>query len=276
MKNRDRMFTNQVMRYLRGVKNIDAEAIRKYYVNQKDEAGAEADVFRPNKNENKNFFPEYYVIPMDAKMQRNRKAAEETISLLLRNDVEVSRLTKAKTVDGVVYPQGSIVINMRQAKRNMANQVLYPNMVIRDWSVGSLYSEPVTNFSAFRGFTMNTLRKVGVFDGALETITEAPHPTSFVIGKGPVSIIKNNSLEAIQAVNALLKQKAQVSLITAGPMRGNFATVSKNLVGIADRFELNVLQQGTVPEGRLIQTNLSLYIPRAYAQEPGRSQCHCQ
>lgn len=244
MKNRDRMFTNQVMRYLRGVKNIDAEAIRKYYVNQKDEAGAEADVFRPNKNENKNFFPEYYVIPMDAKMQRNRKAAEETISLLLRNDVEVSRLTKAKTVDGVVYPQGSIVINMRQAKRN--------------------------------GFTMNTLRKVGVFDGALEAITEAPHPTSVVIGKGPVSIIKNNSLEAIQAVNALLKQKAQVTLITAGPMRGNFATLSKNLVGIADRFELNVLQQGTVPEGRLIQTNLSLYIPRAYAQEPGRSQCHCQ
>lgn len=267
VKNRDRMFTNQVMRYLRGVKNIDAEAIRKYYVNQKDEAGAEADVFRPNKNENKNFFPEYYVIPMDAKMQRNRKAAEETIALLLRNDVVVSRLTKAKTVDGVVYPQGSIVINMRQAKRNMANQVLYPNMVIRDWSVGSLYSEPVTNFSAFRGFTMNTLRKVGVFDGALEAITEAPHPTSVVIGKGPVSIIKNNSLEAIQAVNALLKQKAQVSLITAGPMRGNFATPSKNLVGIADRFVLNVLQQGTVPEGRLIQTNLSLYVPRAYAQE---------
>ena len=68
VQNKDRMFNNQLERFRRGVQNIDADAIRPYYVSQKDEKGAEADTFRPrdskdvNGKTNDNFFPEYYVI----------------------------------------------------------------------------------------------------------------------------------------------------------------------------------------------------------------------
>ena len=264
LKNRDRMFGNQLLRYVRGVENIDADTIRPYYVDQHDNLGANADVFRPNNNENKNFFPEYYVIPMDAKNQQDRKAAQETISLLLHNDVQVNQLTKDVKVGDKVYKQGSVIVAMRQVKRNMANQVLYPNMVISDWTEGSLYSEPVTNFSALRGFSMDTIRKADVFKGAMAPITTAPMSRTVIEGKGDVSIIKNNSLEAVRAVNAILANKGDIALITDGKWNGSFATTSKTLDSVKDRFVLDVMRQGDVPEGRLINTDIRLFVPKAY------------
>lgn len=131
-KNKDRMFNNQLERFRRGVENIDADSIRPYYVNQKDEAGAEADVFRPRDNENNNFFPEYYVIPMDDSLQGNREAAAECVDFLIHNDVTVKQTTSKVTVGDKTYPAGTMVVDMHQAKRNMANCALYPNLVISD------------------------------------------------------------------------------------------------------------------------------------------------
>ena len=42
-ENKDRMFTNQLEFYRRGMENIDSDAIRPWYVSQSDEIGAEAD-----------------------------------------------------------------------------------------------------------------------------------------------------------------------------------------------------------------------------------------
>ena len=59
------MFVNQLERYRRGIENIDADTLRPYYVSQADEQGGNASTFRPRREENGNFFPEYYVIPID-------------------------------------------------------------------------------------------------------------------------------------------------------------------------------------------------------------------
>ncbi len=52
---------------------------------------------------------------------------------LLRNDVKLKQLTKDVTIHGKTYKKGSIVVDMHQAKRNMANSALYSNMVIDTW-----------------------------------------------------------------------------------------------------------------------------------------------
>ncbi|MDY6085409.1 MAG: M14 family metallopeptidase [Peptoniphilaceae bacterium] len=266
-QNRDKMFENQLLRFVRGMENIDAETIRPWYVDQQDNPGANAQNFRPNDNENHNFFPEYYVIPMDAKHQEDRKAAQDTIALLLRNDVKVSRLNQAVTLEGKTYEAGTIVVNMHQAKRNMANTVLYPNLVISDWTEGSLYSEPVTNFAQLRGFDMDTIRKVGVFDGALEEITEVPKLQSAVTGKGPISVIANNSTEAIRAVNDILLHGGKVGLITEGKNRGNFVTLSSAVQSLGGRYVLDVVKGQDVPKAALIQNAITLFVPKADPDE---------
>lgn len=261
--NREKMFENQLLRFVRGIKNIDAMETRPFYVDQADRMGAEASVFRPNNNENQNFFPEYYVIPMDAMNQEDRPAAQETIALLLRNDVKLDQLTKDVKIGGKLYKKGTIIVNMHQAKRNMANAVLYPNLVIDDWSQYSLYSEPVTNFSQLRGFDMDTIRKVGVFDGLLQPIAAAPAVKTVIKGHGIVSIVKNNSIEAIRAINAMLGAKEKVGFVVEGQNKGDFVMATSVLNRLKDRFALDVIQSNKAPKAKLINPAIKLFVPTA-------------
>jgi LPXTG-motif cell wall-anchored protein len=268
--NMGRMFNNLLERYLRGVKNVDADTIRPYYVNQSDKAGAEAATFRPrdakdvNGNTNDNFFPEYYVIPMGAETQEDRAAAIETIKFLLHNDVRVSRLTRDVTVGKKTYKAGTIVVDMHQAKRNMANCALYPNLVIDDWTPWSLYSEPVTNFSTFRGYDMDTIRTAGAFSGALEDITEAPDAKTAIHNKGPVSIIRNDSIETVRAINDLLRQGVKVGLITSGDHEGDYVIASSDLGKVSDKYILYVTQGKATPKAKLLRNDIKVYVPKAY------------
>ena len=265
VENKDDLFMNQLERWRRGVENIDSPEIRKYYVSQHDEKGAEADTFRPNDNENHNFFPEYYVIPTGAESQQDRAAAAESIQFLIDNDVKVSRLTKDTKVGDKTYEAGTVVVDMHQAKRNMANCALYPNLVINDWSAGSLYSEPVTNFSAFRGYDMDTVRTVGAFPKeSLEQIGEAPKFETNVKGEGVVTVISNNGLDAVRAVNDLLEQGAKVGLITEGEHEGDYVVSTADFGLVEGKYVLNATQGNETPKASNIKNDLSVYVPKAY------------
>ena len=272
VQNKDRMFNNQLERFRRGVQNIDADNIRPYYVSQKDEKGAEADTFRPrdskdvNGKTNGNFFPEYYVIPMDAEAQEDRAAAIETVNFLLHNGVKVSRLTRDVTVGSRTYKAGTIVVDMHQAKRNMANCALYPNLVIDDWSPWSLYSEPVTNFSAFRGYDMDTIRTKGAFAGSLEEIAQAPGAKTAIHGSGPVSIVRNDSIETVRAINDLLRQGVDVGLITSGEHEGDYVVSTADLKKVSEKYILYVTQGKATPKAQLLSKNIKVYVPKAYSE----------
>ena len=267
VENKDELFMNQLERWRRGVENIDSPEIRKYYVSQHDEKGAEADSFRPNDNENHNFFPEYYVIPTGAESQQDRAAAAESIQFLIDNDVKVSRLTKDTKVGDKTYEAGTVVVDMHQAKRNMANCALYPNLVINDWSAGSLYSEPVTNFSAFRGYDMDTVRTVGAFPKeSLEQIGEAPKFETSVKGEGVVTVISNNGLDAVRAVNDLLEQGAKVGLITEGEHEGDYVVSTADFGLVEGKYVLTATQGNETPKAGNIKNDLEVYVPKAYGE----------
>ena len=271
VQNKDRMFNNQLERFRRGVQNIDADNIRPYYVSQKDEKGAEADTFRPrdskdvNGKTNGNFFPEYYVIPMDADQQNNRPAAAKTVDFLIHNGVEVKETTKGVKVGDKTYPTGTMVVDMHQAKRNMANCALYPNLVIDDWTQYSLYSEPVTNFSEFRGFAMDTVRTAGAFEAdALKDVRKAPAQKSEVAGKGEYAVIDNNGLDAVRAVNDLLEDGKSVGLVSGGKDEGDYVVAAKDLDDAAEDYVLDVTKVKSAPKAKRISGTIKAYVPKAY------------
>ena len=271
VQNKDRMFNNQLERFRRGVQNIDADNIRPYYVSQKDEKGAEADTFRPrdskdvNGKTNGNFFPEYYVIPMDADQQNNRPAAAKTVDFLIHNGVEVKETTKGVKVGDKTYPTGTMVVDMHQAKRNMANCALYPNLVIDDWTQYSLYSEPVTNFSEFRGFAMDTVRTAGAFEAdALKDVRKAPAQKSDVEGKGEYAVIDNNGLDAVRAVNDLLEDGKSVGLVSGGKDEGDYVVAAKDLDDAAEDYVLDVTKVKSAPKAKRISGTIKAYVPKAY------------
>ncbi len=262
---KDSFFLNQLEVYERGIKNIDEEGIRQYYVSQADEPGAEADVFRKKYEENDNFFPEYYVIPMDADSQQDTQSASDMVEYLLRNDVRLKELKEDTTVNGKEYKKGTIIVDMHQAKRNMANAALYSNIVIADWT--DLYSEPLTAFSQLRGFDMDVITTVGAFaDAAMDRVESAEKLETAVSGEGKAAILSNNSVHAVQAVNDLLKEGRNVGYITQGEEKGNFVISADDFELVKDNYILKARLTDDVPVAKEISKSVKVYIPGKVAE----------
>ena len=261
-----------------GNKNSDAyELVGQWLCDQNDVEGAESDLFRPEfdgENENGNFYPECYIIPLDGVNQTNLQAAGDMMEWLSRNDVKVLVTDKEFTYEGVSYPAGTMIVSMYQAKRSVANGVLYDGTLISNWTV--LYSEGITTFNETRGFDMVTVTEPAAYktikavcgewmdyDDCLSYI--ASKLGSFFTGKADgYVIISNASEDSAAAVNALLKANKSVGMVTdsESDFYGDFVCSYADWQSVSAKYVLSGtgLAEADVPAAKLITKAPTVYI----------------
>jgi uncharacterized repeat protein (TIGR02543 family) len=242
-ENKVEFLRNQLIGYERGIYNIDADSIDPWYEDMQGNVGAEASVFRPKYAENQNYFPEYYVIPNDVDSQRNIKAVSEMTQWLLDSDVKVTTLKSETTVRDASgtdrkLAAGSIVVDMHQAKRNVANVALSNGLKLKNWGM-DLYSEPVTAFPEMRGFNCYVITKPGALSGKLDPLA-APAQTKPAKIKTPYTIIMNGSIDATKAVNDLIQGGKSVGFIQSGTYKGHFIVPTADYMTIQSKYTLSV------------------------------------
>ncbi|MCG7378701.1 S-layer homology domain-containing protein [Paenibacillus sp. ACRSA] len=241
MDHKESLFLNQLEIYKRGVENVDNHAVDQYLVNAKNEV-----IGRPRQG-NENFFPEYYVLPIDKSVQKNALETYRMIEYLLRNGVQIERSTEAITVDDKTYPAGSFVINMHQALRGMANLVLYDGIDVSDFE--SVAGEIVQNFPDLRGFNAYSVREQNVFKNKTTTVTSVSIPSTSMPDNTTYVVIKNTNNDAIQAVNELLASGKEVTMLTSrgeGTEIGDFVVSYADLAPLANHYFLDVRAYGDI------------------------------
>ena len=261
-----------------GNKNSDAyELVGQWLCDQNDVEGAESDLFRPEfdgEDENGNFYPECYIIPLDGVNQTNLQAAGDMMEWLSRNDVKVLVTDKEFTYEGVSYPAGTMIVSMYQAKRSVANGVLYDGTLISNWTV--LYSEGITTFNETRGFDMVTVTEPAAYktikavcgewmdhDDCLSYI--ANKLGSYFTGKADgYVIISNASEDSTAAVNALLKAGKSVGMVTdsESDFYGDFVCSYADWQAVSSKYVLSGtgLAEADVPAAKLITKAPTVYI----------------
>lgn len=196
-ENKDELYKNQLEIFKRGVNGEDNRAVDEYFVN------AAGQSIGRTRDGNSNFFPEYYVIPVDEKVQKNPLEATKMVDYLLRNGVEVEQMLITARVDGTVYPKGTYIVPMDQAKRGLANAMLYEGDDVSDW--GAMYDPIVVNFSDLRGFDLEEVRDEDAFDKLTKEVSSVKLPTGKITGKSPKQILSNTNNDTVKLVNELLK-----------------------------------------------------------------------
>ena len=268
-EHKDGYLTNQTKIFERGVTNANSDAyelVGQWFCDQYDVEGAEADLFRPEydgEGQNGNFYPECYIIPMDGVHQSNLQAAAEMMEYLTRNGVQVSLTDQSFTYNGVEYPAGTLIVSMYQAKRSVANGVLYDGTVITGWPV--LYSEGITAFDKVRGFDMVVCAE----PAAYKTISaacgdvldyEETLTSSFSGVKDAQVVLMNASEDSTAAVNALLKAGKSVSLITEGQYEGSFLVSYADWQSVAGDYLLSGVGVTDAPAALAIPKAPVVYI----------------
>lgn len=238
MEYKDDIYKNQLEFFRRGVENEDhRKDMERWYVDMSNNT-LTADTWRVPYPETNNYFPEYYVIPVDAASQRDPADAWKMGEFLTRNGVDVRALTGDVTVGGVTYKAGSLVVDMHQAKRNYANTVLWHGADASSSGFPSLYSESVSNFPEMRGFDCVPVAVKGAFSGKLSAVLTKFTGPSQKTGSGSAVVLSNNGSDTVQAVNELLRAGKTVGMITEGEYKGDFLVSSRSFSSVSGKYTL--------------------------------------
>lgn len=255
--NKDDLYLNQLEFFRRALNNEESAETEKWFVTQDNQVDPN---FR-EKDEYGKFYPEYYVIPTDAESQRDIADAYYMQEYFIRNGVKVEKLTEDVTVDGVTYKAGAFVIDMHQISRSFANAVLYKGKIVENWT--GLYSESVTNFPELRGFDCTAITKAGVFEGKTVDANTVEQGSAIVNNYGSTAtVIRNDGLDSVKAVNDLLDKGVTVGFITASGenySKGDFVIDYKDKAQIDPQYLIRINNVADVPAAKVI-TEPKLYV----------------
>ncbi|PPA69044.1 M14 family metallopeptidase [Jeotgalibacillus proteolyticus] len=238
-QNKDELFQKQLKIFERGVNGEDNRAVDKYFVNASGES------IGRNRSGNDSFFPDYYVIPSDKKVQKNSLEAANMANYLIRNGVKVEETTQPVTIDNITYPKGTYIVPMNQAKRGLANAVLYKGDNVSDWN--AMYDPIVVNFPDLRGFDILEVHEGGLFEGKTSELKDVTTPSADVKGNPPKQIVANSTNDTVKLVNALLADGKTVEVVTetkGNAVKGDYIIESKDLHAYADTYYFEAKSAG--------------------------------
>ncbi len=208
--NRADYYQNRIEYKLRGINNEDNREVDKYLT---DPYNPESDPLgRPRISEDANFFPEYYVIPVNENFQKNPLEAYKALAFLERNGARISITTKEVDYDDDILPIGTYVIDMHQANRGFVNSMLsdgYDASSFKD-----IYAELVISYPDMRNFDCLTIREAAIFEGKTGSVVKIPQPVNMIAGNSSKVVVYNDNIDVIKLVNKLLDQDKPVQMLT--------------------------------------------------------------
>lgn len=202
----DELVTAKLTIFDRGINKVEAEETEQYFV------GADNQVKGRPRKHGQNFFPDYYIIPMNPATQNNPQAAFEMIEYFVRNGIKINQLTQ----DMGGFHTGDLIINMGQAKRGFVNHVLY--LGSNESEFPAMYAELVVNFPAMRGFDSYPIYNENdkdLFAHVLGEVTHTQAPQNNP-GLAPYYYVKNNGSYVTMAINEALSQGSDIYLAEDG------------------------------------------------------------
>jgi hypothetical protein len=235
-QNKNKLFNNQLEYYKRGVEGIDAkEKVDPWMLNAEGQ-----EIGRP-RGDHQNFFPEYYVIPVDKSVQKNSLEAYKMVQYLLRNDIKVGVLKKAVNIDQKIYSEGSYIIDMHQALRGYANEVLFDGYDVSGFA--EMYAEIINAFPDTRGFDRYTVWQSRAFSGKVDNVQSVVIPKTIVLGNSKNYIIGNTNNDAVKAVNELLKSGNKIEMLKESGKdynKGDYLVSKIDLEKIKNKYFLDI------------------------------------
>ncbi|WP_329388191.1 M14 family zinc carboxypeptidase [Streptomyces sp. NBC_01716] len=196
-ENRETLIADQIETFRRGVAGEKQRVISEETVPGVPGIGPE-DIYTTD-------FPRAYVIPAGGG-QRSAPAAARLVDHLVANDVRVEQARKSFKLAGRTYPAGSYVVDMKQAKRGIANVILSEG---RDISadVSSMYDISGWSLGLLWGADVTKVQR-GQLDFAGRAVTAAS-PVGSVARGGDLKLRLDDPKE-FAAVNSLLAQGVKV------------------------------------------------------------------
>lgn len=148
------------------------------------------------------FFPNAYVLPVN---EKDPTVTEKAVNHLLENDISVEKAVKPFSANGQVYPAGTYIVDMSQAKAGLANTMLWDGEDITN-DTPAMYDISAWSLPELWGFeAIEVDEKV---NAKTKPVREAEYHGS-IQGKGPY-VIPNSSVQAVKLVNDLMKKGERV------------------------------------------------------------------
>jgi len=177
------------------------------------------------------FFPDYYVFPVDRNLQYSPSGAVEALIMLQDlGGVKINRSTEAVTHNGVTYPAGTYLIDMRQGNRNVANTLLYPGFDANNFS--TLYdTSTIVSWPGQKGFNTTRVWAPDLFVDKSEPVNLAVQAD--LPGDGEYVVYMNTGHDAIRLTSRLLVGGKDVWMVTGyvpGASYGDFVASRADVI----------------------------------------------
>lgn len=193
---------------LRGVENIDSPDADKYFIDVVD--GVAKYVGRARKDDGNGeklpFFPDYLIIPGTPANQFNVAEAYRTLDFTMSYGAKVSKTTEPVTYNGVTYPAGTYLYDMKQGRRNFIAEIMSKGYDATNFA--SMYADIYCNFPDTRGFDCVEVWSQGLFDGKTEPVASIDKKADIAGTPADYVVFKSNSVDSVRFVNLLLSGRS--------------------------------------------------------------------